>query len=946
MTIQFIEVDVTEDVEPLEPPKVFYYDGIPIGEAQGDGGWYFGPFDNESFLYITENLSVSEVYSPAQWADFLATNTISGFHFDFWSETYIGSDLATYEVPASDATPGGFEEFYSPIFWRPVVVGVVIYAHGDNTYTADTSETALVPLSNIGTSLEVPTANPAVGSIYFLDQNEVSDTGLPVAPTVSWSSSSSNAVNSNGQNVSLTSAQLATLSVAFHASIDPNLSQANWSWSFSTYAPTSKYEDPLAGYNFKLTENVQISETGGSDQSTVTLNITGAPSVTELAELSANAYLVKYYAVPRFQLYDGETLQDGFSATAYLSADGTQMVVAFRGTDFDGNAKNKNLLADASFANGSPNAQFTNYVNDAVAFVKSVTREATAEGDAANVTLTGHSLGGGIAEFIGQSLGLTAIGFDAVGAGKFSPTSFASLQGQAKLGSSTDFENYRLQGDQISLLGEPIGQQYTIENPANFVNPYSAVNLVYHDKLTLANQLLANVKPEAQDVLADPSFFNGLAGYAALLPSLIITSISRKIFGFNYASSALVYLDPSVGYLFNYEQTTASPNLSSIMLPNLSGVSNYIVQEKSGGIWSATQTLAPEVTLTLAANTSGVRFEPLDSNGNVIEADEAFFFAAGFQSSGQVSAKLTEQSEVADDFISYGTSDVLLQNNSGILADWIVQNGAATSANVIGNPGGFSVVHGVDPIHETLAGNFNGDATGDVLLQDSGGNLVDWMTKNGTLMAGGAVGNPSSFGYSVIGTGDFNGDGTTDILLQNAAGNLADWIVKNGTGSSANVIGNPTSFGYHAIATGDFNGDGTTDILLVNDSGNLADWVMQDGVATGSNVIGNPTPYGFSLIGTGDFNGEGTTDLLLGNSNGTIGDWIMQNGQAVSANVIGNPASFGYNVVGTGDYNGDGTSDILLQNAAGNLANWTINNGVGSGSATIGNPAPFGFHLA
>jgi hypothetical protein len=289
-----------------------------------------------------------------------------------------------------------------------------------------------------------------------------------------------------------------------------------------------------------------------------------------------------------------------------------------------------------------------------------------------------------------------------------------------------------------------------------------------------------------------------------------------------------------------------------------------------------------------------------------------------------------------------GTSDVLLSSGNSLI-DWIVQNGTATGGYVIGSPTSFSIVHGIDPIHEAIAGDFNDDGTGDILLQDGGGNLVDWTMHNGTLMGGGFIGNPASFGYSVAGTGDFNGDGTGDILLQNTAGNLADWLV----GAGGNNIGNPAPYGYHAVGTGDFNGDGTTDVLLQNSSGNLAEWVMQNGVAIGSTVIGNPTPYGFSFIGTGDFNGDGTTDLLLGNSNGTIGDWIMHNGQAVSANVIGNPASFGYNVVGTGDYNGDGTSDILIQNAAGSLGDWTIKNGViGSGSATIGNPVPFGFHLA
>jgi hypothetical protein len=303
--------------------------------------------------------------------------------------------------------------------------------------------------------------------------------------------------------------------------------------------------------------------------------------------------------------------------------------------------------------------------------------------------------------------------------------------------------------------------------------------------------------------------------------------------------------------------------------------------------------------------------------------------------------------ETSDDFNGGGTSDILLQSGTGTLADWIVQNGVATSSNVIGNPApyGYSAVHS-NYSQLALTGDFNGDGTTDILLGSNTGTLADWIVQNGLATSSNVIGNPATYGYLAIGTGDFNGDGTSDILLQNSSGTLADWIVQNGVAASSNVIGNPTAYGYHFIGTGDFNGDATTDVLLQNGSGTLADWIVQNGVATSSNVIGNPTAYGYHFVGTGDFNGDGTTDVLLQNGSGTLADWIVQNGVATSSNVIGNPTAYGYSFVGTGDYNGDGTADILLQNAAGNLADWTIKNGVGSGANVIGNPAPYGYQLA
>ena len=40
--------------------------------------------------------------------------------------------------------------------------------------------------------------------------------------------------------------------------------------------------------------------------------------------------------------------------------------------------------------------------------------------------------------------------------------------------------------------------------------------------------------------------------------------------------------------------------------------------------------------------------------------------------------------------------------------------------------------------------------------------------------------------YTVVGTGDYNGDGTSDVLLQNG-GTVVDWIMKNGQYQSGNI---------------------------------------------------------------------------------------------------------------------------------------------------------------
>ena len=304
----------------------------------------------------------------------------------------------------------------------------------------------------------------------------------------------------------------------------------------------------------------------------------------------------------------------------------------------------------------------------------------------------------------------------------------------------------------------------------------------------------------------------------------------------------------------------------------------------------------------------------------------------------------------ANDLNGDGTSDILLQNSSGNLSDLFMQNGMQSGGIFsISNPAtfGYSVVH--DSYSQlALTGDFNGDGTADILLQNGLGNLSDWLlNKNGQVINGISIGNPTTFGYNVVGTGDFNGDGTTDILLQNSAGTLSDWIMKNGKAINAFSIGDPVTFGFNIVGTGDFNGDGTTDILLQNSAGTLSDWLIKNSQVIGAVTIGNPAVFGYHVVGTGDFNGDGTADILLQNSVGNLSDWLLnKNGQVIGAFSIGNPTTFGFNFIGTGDFNGDGTSDILLQNSLGTLSDWIMKNGHVSTALTIGNPATVGGKVA
>ncbi len=154
----------------------------------------------------------------------------------------------------------------------------------------------------------------------------------------------------------------------------------------------------------------------------------------------------------------------------------------------------------------------------------------------------------------------------------------------------------------------------------------------------------------------------------------------------------------------------------------------------------------------------------------------------GAPPSGGLSAR--EFSRFSGDFNGDGTTDLLLTLIKGDISDvWFIQNGTYAGQEPISAPWGDLVG----------TGDFDGDATTDLLFLHTTHvdynyttTLVDFSIKNGTATN---IGTPGS-GWSVVNTGDFNGDATTDVLFQySTTGMLADWFIKNGTYAGATNIG-------------------------------------------------------------------------------------------------------------------------------------------------------------
>ena len=185
------------------------------------------------------------------------------------------------------------------------------------------------------------------------------------------------------------------------------------------------------------------------------------------------------------------------------------------------------------------------------------------------------------------------------------------------------------------------------------------------------------------------------------------------------------------------------------------------------------------------------------------------------------------------DFDGDGRDDLLLRHDNGAVTEWLGQSkGSFFSNNVSASyslPGGWNV---------TGTGDFNGDGRDDVLLGHDNGTVTNWLGQaDGSFISNHVAANYSlPAGWRVAGTGDFNGDATDDLLLRHDNGTVTEWL--GGAGgtfawNAAATYALPLS--WHVVGIGDFNGDTRDDVLLRHDNGAVTDWLGQAGGTFSSN---------------------------------------------------------------------------------------------------------------
>jgi len=276
--------------------------------------------------------------------------------------------------------------------------------------------------------------------------------------------------------------------------------------------------------------------------------------------------------------------------------------------------------------------------------------------------------------------------------------------------------------------------------------------------------------------------------------------------------------------------------------------------------------------------------------------------------------KFLAPSDVGD-LDNNGAGDLIFQHNGNGTLNIRLQNPTSNVGNITGIGAAWDFVS---------TGKFTADTNRNdsILLQNSTTQDLELITN---IVAGVAA--PTMFslqpgaGWNAIDVGDFNGDATSDVLLQN--GGNARILFTGGTAGS--VIGDATfaaPLGFTAISSGDFNGDGFSDILWQDSATKDVQVSLMDGASTIGSFSSATSPT-MIAVGTGDFNGDGFSDILFKDGADAV-IWTM-NGTShigtINVTAPGDPGA--WDLRGAQDINNDGYSDLLWRDDAAALTRAT-----------------------